>query len=183
MKIKEHNIEQNYKIYSSDFIIENQATIINDIRVGVEKFQEHFGTKDTTWNYSKYNVFSLTTTSLALYNVYKDLLFAIKDYTNTTDPLWFQSWINFHRPGEVLTLHDHIFPFHGYITIDPKNTVTEFKDYSIKNEVGNIYIGPGHRPHKFNVLAPYDGERITLGFDIITKGNDKINLFSLIPIV
>jgi hypothetical protein len=183
MRLKEHNIEHNYKVFSSDFVKQNQATLMNDVRVGMEKFRDNFGTSDSTYTYSKYNVFSLTATSLAFYALYKDLNFAIKDYMSTSDPVWFQSWINFHKTDEVLKWHDHEFPFHGYITIDPKNTVTEFENYQIKNEVGNIYIGPGHRPHRVNVIEPFNGERVTLGFDLITKGNDKINLLGLIPIV
>ena len=74
--------------------------------------------------------------------------------------------------------------FHGYISIDPKNTKTIFEDGTvINNKVGNIYIGPCNLKHKVEVNEPYEDERITLGFDVINsdfkKQNDKI---SFIPI-
>jgi hypothetical protein len=59
---------------------------------------------------------------------------------------------------------------------------TVFEQYSIKNEIGNIYVGPGHRKHKVIVNKPYTGERITLGYDVTKVGNLKGNI-SLIPIL
>ena len=97
--------------------------------------------------------------------------------------MWFQSWLNFHKPDQVLDWHDHNWPYHGYISIDPKGTRTVFKDYEVKNEIGNIYIGPGHRRHKVEVDEVYDGPRITLGFDIHTEPSKPFDQWSLLPLI
>ena len=110
------------------------------------------------------------------------------DYSSN---LWFQSWLNYHKQNEVLDWHDHPFPFHGYISIDPKDSTTEFRNYSIKNKIGNIYIGQGHRQHRVVVDTPYNGTRITLGYDIATVKTiemgktSNVNRFNLgfIPII
>jgi hypothetical protein len=97
-----------------------------------------------------------------------------KKYSNTKKELWYQSWLNFHKVNEVLDWHNH--PeclFHGYISIDPKETETEFESYKIKNEIGNVYIGNGQLKHKVNVLKPFEGYRITIAFDVISE--DEIN--------
>jgi hypothetical protein len=70
-----------------------------------------------------------------------------------------------------LDWHGHGFDYHGYISIDPKNTYTDFKDYRIDNKAGQIYFGPGHRSHKVVALEAYEGKRITLGFDIVSTNN------------
>jgi hypothetical protein len=49
-----------------------------------------------------------------------------------------------------------------------------FEEWTVHNEIGNIYIGPGTAYHKIEVLQPYEGYRYTIGFDIITEPN-KIN--------
>jgi hypothetical protein len=97
-----------------------------------------------------------------------------------------QCWLNYHYPNEVLNWHNHHWDYHGYICIDPKNTRTVFKDYQIKNEVGNIYIGPGNREHIVVVDENYVSPRITLGFDVqvYEDGRDFVpnNSLSLIPL-
>mgnify|MGYP003331956089 FL=1 len=111
---------------------------------------------------------------------------------NPDDPLWIQCWMNFHKPDQVLDWHDHHFPWHGYISIDPKDSITKFReylpegsyDYNIHNQIGNIYLGPGFsRMHKVVVNNDYEGDRITLGFDIITQSTLPDDQFSLIPLL
>ena len=86
------------------------------------------------------------------------------------------------RPTQVLDWHGHDWPYHGYISVDPKKTDTVFETYRIKNELGNIYIGPGHRMHKVEVIHPFDTPRITLGFDITDEPDFPFDHFSLMPI-
>ena len=148
-----------------------------------QKFKNIFGNKDSTWSYKDYNVFCLTASSVHFYNIYKDLISVIKMYNDKDEMLWFQSWLNFHKQDDVLKWHDHYWDFHGYISIDPKDTITEFREYSVKNEIGNIYIGPCNREHCVKVLSPYTGERLTLGFDIQKKQNIDNGLMSLMPIL
>ena len=95
-----------------------------------------------------------------------------------------------HKPDQVLNWHDHKFDYHGYVSIDPKDSITKFHDpntnvrYEIKNEVGNIYFGPGwDRKHKVCVNENYSGNRITLGYDIHTQPDLPDDQFSLIPLL
>ena len=97
--------------------------------------------------------------------------------------MWFQSWINYHKPNEVLDWHTHLWHAHGYMSLDPKETNTIFKNYTIKNEIGNIYIGPGYREHKVEVLNLFEGERVTLGFDVTIKPELPNGILSFIPII
>jgi hypothetical protein len=93
-----------------------------------------------------------------------------------------QSWINYHMPQEVLDWHDHAWPFHGYVSIDPKESKTVFEEYKIHNKIGNIYIGPGSRKHKVEVLERFYSPRITLGFDVLDTPSAPTGQFSLLPI-
>jgi hypothetical protein len=117
------------------------------------------------------------------YNLFEDLVSVIKEHTNNTKPLWFQSWINYHMPDQVLNWHDHQSVFHGYISLDPKLTKTVFEDYEIENQIGNIYIGSGYRKHKVEVLENFDTPRITIGFDVLTQPAAFNDVMSLIPII
>jgi hypothetical protein len=156
-----------YILYQSEFISKNQADIMEDLRVARRHFIEIFGAKDTTWNYSLYNIFCLTAPATNFYQIYSEIRSLVRRTLGETRPLWMQAWLNYHRPHEVLDWHDHIFPYHGYVSIDPKRSNTVFENYSIENKPGQIYFGPGHRKHKVEILEPYDGERITIGFDIL----------------
>jgi hypothetical protein len=157
-----------YILYQSEFIVNNQLDIIADLNVAHRLFKEAFPEKDSTWSYGFYNVFSLTAPSTNFYQIYSELRTLIRQELGDTRPLWIQSWLNYHKSDEVLDWHDHDFEYHGYISIEPKKTNTVFEKYTIENKVGQIYFAPGHRKHKVEVLEPFDGERITLGFDIIT---------------
>ena len=73
---------------------------------------------------------------------------------------------------------------------DLKDSITKFHDpntnvrYEIKNEVGNIYFGPGwDRKHKVCVNENYSGNRITLGYDIHTQPDLPDDQYSLIPLL
>lgn len=158
-----------YKIYQSSFIVENYQDIIEDINIAHRLFNEMFPNKNSTWTYNKYNVFSLTACSTNFYEIYIELRNIIRAELGTEKKLWLQAWINYLKYDEINTLdwHGHDFPYHGYISIDPKNTQTVFEEYKIENKIGQIYFGPGHRMHKVESSAPYDGNRITIGFDIV----------------
>lgn len=183
MKLIFKNSGLNYSLYKSSYITKNYDDIVRDCYSTHAKFKKMFS-GDSTWSFSCYNIFNLSSTSLHFYNIYKDLIAVIKDFRIIQEPLWVQSWINFHKSNEVLDWHDHYWCYHGYICIDPKESETQFEQYSIKNEVGLIYIGPCERKHKVNILKNYDGERITLGFDVTRLINLHRDLFnSFIPII
>lgn len=118
-----------------------------------------------------YNIFSYTSGNPHFYILYKQIAAAVREYTNNPDrPMWIQAWINYHKPNEVLPWHAHDGTLlHGYISIDPKNTVTQFLNYTIENKIGLLYLGrpgPEYR-HQVVVREPYEGYRVTLAFDII----------------
>ena len=170
-----------YKIYKSKLIIDNKDEMVDLISKVYESHQQVFNGQDSTWTYSWYNFFALTSPNL----LFRKLFFELKDIINenvSEEYKWMQCWLNYHTPDKVLDWHDHEWNYHGYICIDPKNTKTVFEDYEIQNEIGNIYIGPGYRPHKVVVQDDYPGPRITLGFDICVECQNPQHMFSLIPI-
>ena len=157
-----------YTLYQSKFILDNQLDIIEDLRVAHRLFENLFPNKDSTWTYNCYNIFSLTAPSTNFYQIYLELRNLIRGDLGDSRPLWIQAWLNYHKVNEVLDWHNHDFEYHGYISIDPKNTKTVFENYSIENKIGQIYFAPGYRQHKVEVVEPFEGERITIGFDVVT---------------
>lgn len=176
------NDEFNYRIYKSETIIKHQPEMLLELERALFIFKNEFPDKDPTWGYKFYNTFSATAPSLLFYKLFVELKTVIREYAGHDKPLWLQSWINYHMPDEVLDWHDHLWPFHGYISIDPKMTRTVFDDYSITNKLGNIYIGPGNRRHKVEVLEKFYTPRITLGFDVKDTPGQTIGILSCIPI-
>ena len=188
----EDNKEFNYRVYNSEFIANKIKSIRYEGKILHANYKRIFQDSDngSTWDYNKYNIFSLAVGNPLFYEIYKDLVFVIKDYLKdqpeNSDFIWFESWLNYHSQKEVLDWHNHAFSFHGYISVDPKDSTTEFKDYAIKNKPGNIYIGPGNREHRVVVNTPYDDTRITLGFDVVSKslpGVSYIDNLSFIPVI
>lgn len=157
-----------YILHQSQYIVDNKDLIFGDIDIAHRLFKTMFPNEDSTWTYNKYNIFALTAPSTAFYNIYKELRTLVRSQLGNDRPLWFQAWVNYHRPEEVLAWHHHEFDYHGYISLDPKKTNTVFENYTIENKVGQIYFGPGNRYHKVEVLEPFDGHRTTIGFDIHT---------------
>lgn len=145
--------------------------------------------------YSFYNIFSLTTPSPYFYELYTIFRSIVRMHLGSR-PIWFQCWMNFHSSDNVLGWHNHAYPYHGYISIDPHKTTTLFTDhddpatvedssilYEIENKPGQIYFGPGWRPHKVRVDEKFDRPRLTLGFDISFKPDIPDAQFSLHPLL
>lgn len=167
MSIVYEDRENNYILFRSKIIEENQQGFISDTRQAYERFRYNFPEKDSTRFYRYYNSFCISSGSENYYNLFIELRNCIRHYHKNSEALWLQSWINFHRRDEVLNWHSHYESiFHGYISIDPKSSETEFEKFSIKNEIGNIYIGPSSLKHRVNVLDYYNDFRITIGFDV-----------------
>ena len=171
-----------YKVYKSELIVKYSGQMITDLYAVHEFFKKSFPEKDSTWSYNLYNIFCATSPSPLWYDLLVELKKYIREFIGHENPLWMQSWLNFHKPEEVLDWHNHEWPYHVYISIDPKNTETVFDNYKIKNELGNIYIGPGNRMHKVEVIEPFTTPRITLGFDIHEEPDFPYQQFSLMPI-
>ena len=175
-----------HKIFKSDTIINNHDKVVKVCDYAKELLENEFqDAPNTTWIYNQYNIFSYTASSVIFYDLFKDLQNAIREYVGDDRRIWFQSWLNYLTYDEVenvLDMHGHQWDIHGYIAIDPKNTVTEFTHFDVKNEIGNIYIGPCNDSYRHRVknTAPWDGNRITIGFDctfdsdVVFASNNKL---------
>ena len=150
---------------------------------------------DITWFYNNYNIYNIAAGSVHFYTIYKHVCYAVNQYFKITgkpkpSQMWMQSWINFHNADEVLSVHDHTWDLHGYVSIEPQDTETVFLNYRddskelyrVKNQVGKIYVGPGYRPHYVNNLSNYTEKRITMGFDLMYEHKTNYNS-GFIPIL
>ena len=176
---------ENYKLYQSDFIKSNHLQFINECGLAFQEISKHINSSNTTWNYYKYNIFSITSSSLLFYKLYQELNYYIRSFVGDDRPLWIQSWLNYHEEEKIPThlhMHSHQEKYHGYISINPQDTTTIFKNgLEINNKVGQIYIGYGrdrsdndYWDHYVKVNKPYKGTRITIGFDINTYSNELL---------
>ena len=142
--------------------------------LALKRFEFSYGKKSSTDFYRYYNCITLLVGSKKYYKMFKDIFKIIRKYSNTKEPLWFQCWLNFHKENELLKWHNHYEAlFHGYVSIDPKKTETVFKNYTIKNKIGNVYIGPSEYNHKVVSKNSYNDERITIAFDVIDEKKIK----------
>lgn len=184
---------KDYQIYNIGSENINQSKLIDYVNLSVDKFNHLYGGMDhATKYYYLYNFFSIASCNYDVYQLYLSLVDCIRHYFNfyeiEKNQVWIQSWMNVHKQDEVLKSHSHAYPYHGYITLTNQNTHTVFTDdyegeelYRIVNFPLQIYIGPGYRHHHVSVMKPFDGERITLGFDIEINNTISDN-FSFIPI-
>jgi len=139
-----------------------------------KRFKFNYGDKSSTGFYRYYNCIGLLVGSTYYHKMFQDIFNIIKKYSNTKKPLWMQCWLNMHSENELLDWHTHYDSlFHGYISIDPKNTETVFNNYTIKNKIGNVYIGPSYRHHKVVNKKPYNDKRITIAFDVTDEKTIK----------
>lgn len=176
-----------YALYQIPFVENYQQEIVLDARLAYQKFQSVFEQGNSTWSYAFYNLFSITVGSPYFYHIYRCIVAAIRDRVGDDRPLWMQCWLNYHKMDEVLSWHHHHtvdFITHGYLSIDPKNTVTEFKEFTIENTAGKLYIGNPGLEHRVVVREPFQGDRITIAFDVKEYNHDssKTNNLSFIPI-
>jgi len=169
-----NNDADQYIVRQCDFIADNLTDIFEDLRVAHENFKRLFPNEDSTWSYSKYNIFALTAPSTNFYKIFSELRNVVRSQLGWDRPLWIEAWLNYHTADQVLDWHHHEFDYHGYISIDPKNTKTIFENYEIVNKPGQIYFGPGNRLHKVEILEPFEGVRTTIGYDIHTVPNSPI---------
>lgn len=177
---------KDYVLYQIDFVKNNQQLYVNQCIELHKALIRKYGNIDTTKAYWQYNLFNISCSSLAFYRLWKELNIKIRQYIGDDRPLWMSGWLNFHKDAEVLDWHNHKRSIcHGYISIDPKNTITEFEDYKINNQSGQLYLGPSERMHRVVVLEPYIDYRITIGFDVSDKQNEdhiNSNFYSFIPV-
>lgn len=196
-----YNEEFKYMLVDVPHVRENIDDIKRMTQIGVDKFKRKFnnqnhaiGTDNITWQFSNYNVFGVCSCNQWFYDIYTSLISAIREYHRLANielpkQLWLQSWINSHTPNQVLKTHNHDWPMHGYMSIDPKKSYTVFTDkpngtelYRVENKVGQFYVGPGYRFHHVELTEPFEGERITFGFDLENRDRifDNIGFFPII---
>jgi len=180
-----------YKIYTSNIIKENHVSFVNQCKFAKKRIEELLDVQDGTWDYDKYNLFCVTSMSVLFWNLYKELNVHIRNYIGDDRPLWLCSWLNFHSYEDAikkLPYHSHQASYHGYISIDPQDTVTEFKKgFKIKNKIGQIYLGPGGDEnvdyhHRVINNSYYSKPRITIGFNV-GDINDFISHPIFIPVL
>ncbi len=172
------NMAVDYKFYDIKLVKQNQKKLIKDAIKAHDRFQFAYGKFlkeiNSTSFFRYYSFVSLSAGSSAYYLLFKEIQKNIRSFYKKKGPLWFQCWLNLHKQDEVLEWHNHQdCAFHGYISIDPKNTETEFKNFTVKNEVGKMYLGPAYEYHKVNVLSPFKGQRITIAFDVVNTDSFK----------
>lgn len=164
-----------YKLYQSKVIIDNYKEFIAISSVVHNNLKDRLNSQDTTWTYEQYNLFSFTSGSTLFYNLFLELKTFIRDYYNSPNPLWMTAWLNFHNYNESeksLQSHGHDCSFHGYISVNPQDTETQFyKGLTIENTPGQVYIGPaGHWNidyyHRVVNKSEFSEPRITIGFNI-----------------
>jgi hypothetical protein len=181
-----------HKLYQSDLIIKNHGLFVKECFKCYNLLKERYNISDTTWAYSKYNIFVETSTSILFYKLYKELNYYIRDFIKDDRPLWMKSWLNYHPDnnhlqkslGNKAGFHFHDSSYHGYISIDPQDTVTKFRNgLEVKNKIGQLYIGPGNQgnqendswDHYIDITSPSFNPRITIAFDLIVEHNAITN--------
>ncbi len=166
-----------FQIHQIDLVKNNQQLFINQCVELHKAIVRTYGFEDTTKAYWAYNLFNVSCSSVAFYRLWKEISVKIREYVGDDRPLWMTCWLNFHQASQVLDWHNHkLSVCHGYVSIDPKDTTTEFEGHSIENKVGQLYIGPSERMHRVVVNKPFLGERITIAFDVSDwKDQDHIN--------
>jgi hypothetical protein len=157
----------NYILYNFDYIKENQQEIITELKISHDHIVSN-GLSDSTGAYTDYNIFGVSSPSIHMYRIYEKVREIVREQLPESI-LWIQSWLNYQDYDGVLGWHNHKALWHGYISIEPQDTATEFEDWTIDNECGNIYFGPGKHAHRVVNLRKYSGKRITLGFDIMSR--------------
>lgn len=175
-----------YGLKDLKFIQDDFVGFLNDCEDAKARFDMMFPEASSTWTYDRYNIFSLTSGSQRFYKLYNEIKKLCRVFLKTDEPLWIQSWLNYHKMDEVLDWHDHGgCSAHGYVSINPMKTKTVFETFEIDNKVGRLYIGNPYINHKVEVLEDFNMPRVTIAFDISKekdlKNNNSTNL-SLIPI-
>ena len=174
-----------FTLFNFDYIKENQLEIIKELKIS-QKNLEKYGVFDSTKAYIYYNIFGVSSPSKHMYTIFKKVRDVVREQI-PDQMIWIQSWLNYQDYNQVLGWHNHSSSWHGYISIEPQDTVTEFEDYTIVNRPGQIYIGPGKKLHRVvttnttNFLSP----RITVGFDLAYNfiGEDHPLDYQLMPLI
>lgn len=157
-----------FELYHSKVIEDNLDRFNVECEYIARNIRNKFNTYSTTDVYQRYCLLNMVGNSDIWWYLYQDITKAVRQYLGHKRPLWAQIWLNTHKyEDDPLPWHRHDgVDCHGFVSIDPKNTVTEFKTHTIVNEPGKIYVGPPAAFHRVVNRGPWDGERYTVAFDI-----------------
>lgn len=169
-----------YIVTDIDYVKKNQAEMLKDIELAYERFNFAYGDmldgRSATGYHKYYNLMLLTFGSKIFHTFFTELKERILDYMgHPKERLWYMCWLNYDTgENKFFRWHQHYDArVHGFVSIEPQKTVTEFEDFKLKNEVGQMYIGPGNKLHKVNILEPYKKPRISIAFDVC--GDIEVN--------
>jgi len=157
-----------YTLLNWNYINDNKQNFIDHLTHSHESLV-NYGIRDSTFKYTDYNIFAISSPSIHMYKLYYVIRELVRNKLQDENHLWIQSWLNFHTHEQVLGWHNHDASWHGYVSIEPQDTFTEFENWKIDNKCGNIYFGPGHNRHRVVNNSKYTGLRITIAFDIMTE--------------
>lgn len=184
-----------YRLYHSTYVVNHRVELMKECEYLNNKLNSLYPYlpekgREYTWEYANTNAFSLCTLSIPFYRVYQQITSSIRDWVQDDRPLWMHCWLNYNTYESILNWHDHDDHnlLHGYISIEPKNTITEFKHFTVENKTGTLYLGlPGKEMiHRVVANEKFEGYRATLAFNVMDKlpslqDRDKLSI-SLMPI-
>lgn len=187
LELIENNQTHGYKLYHSPWIADHWQDVVRDC----DAIYKELGKKSalTQYDYSlgePFNfLYAIGGASKSFYYLFREMVEVVKlNFDIATNPVWITCWSNYQEVHEIYPKpHEHSYVAHGYVSIDPKITETKFPDYSINNKIGQIYFGPGYREHFVKVLQPFEGKRLTIGFEISDQELPIGSQFSLMPVV
>ena len=186
-----------YCLVDSLFVARHREELLAECAAGVAKFRSLFPGTNTTAStnaaerrrysnhegYRLYNVFGLCAPSVLFMGLFKELVSALAGIVKERE-VYVQAWVNYQTREEVLGWHRHDgFDYHGYVAIDPKDTVTEFEGYTIENRCGLIYVGDCFPRHRVVNRSSYAGTRVTIGFDVLVPSRVSTDNLGLIPVL
>ena len=124
----------------------------------------------STSTYNSYNAFTLLNDNSEWRKIYEQVVLIVKQFYlesgGTNDTLYLKAWLNYDDEKDVLGWHNHDSLLHGYIGVEPLDTITQFENQNIENQIGRMYIGPGNTLHRVLVNKRMNKKRITLAFDV-----------------
>ena len=169
-------------LYDSAFVRNNKETIVTDLTIVHNRYMaENLETTNMTWDYKKYNIFNLCMFSKPMVHlqniIHKYIFLYFEELEIKHDGFIIQAWLNYHTQEEqLLKVHTHHAPYHGYLSIEPLDSETIFSSWikedlhTIKNQVGLLYLNVSnqctfHRVEMKNTNNLNNQPRITLAFD------------------
>lgn len=185
-----------HKTRISEYILANQADIIEGCLYSLKKINIVFPDTNSTLSttkaelnrysnhsgYKLYNLFAVAAPNAAFFDLFQELVDFIFSSCQE-DKLYVQAWLNCQPNEELLDWHRHSgYLLHGYICIDPKDTLTEFETFEIENKIGLMYVGECGEQHRVVSRNNFEGFRLTIGFDAIRPSEMQFDNMGFIPI-